>query len=125
MPRNTIDEVKILLPDTGLTDEALTMYLELADAIVSSYLVGKGLNDGILKQIELYLCAHAIISTTDRPTIMEKAGPTEQRFANIFGSGLLSTTWGQMALMLDETKTLMDLAGVKSKITFLAINEVR
>lgn len=122
MSRVTPTEVKEII-DTQLTDPRIEVFIIGASKLVDNTLVGKGLDEDTLKEIERWLAAHNVAATHERQAIHEKAGPAEQRFSDIFGQGLLSTTWGQMAISLDTTGTLQDIAHHRREIKFKAVPE--
>ena len=122
MPRVTALMVQEII-DTELTESRVKIFIAGASKMVDNTLVGKGLDEDTLIEIERWLAAHNIAATFERQAIHEKAGPAEQRFPDIFGQGLLSTTWGQMAVALDTTGTLQDIADRRRMIKFKAIPE--
>ena len=122
MPRVTALMVQEII-DTELSESRVKIFIAGASKMVDNTLVGKGLDEDTLIEIERWLAAHNIAATFERQAIHEKAGPAEQRFPDIFGQGLLSTTWGQMAVALDTTGTLQDIADRRRMIKFKAIPE--
>lgn len=118
--RVTPNEVKEII-DTELTDARITAFITGANAVVDNNLLNRNLEDATLKEIERWLSAHYIAHSIERQAIQEKAGPVEQRFSDVFGKFLESTTYGQTASTLDPTGTLSNL-GMK-KVNFKAINE--
>jgi len=120
MPRVTALMVQEII-DTQLPESRVEIFIAGASKMVDNVLVGKGLDDDTLIEIERWLSAHNIAATFERQAIHEKAGPAEQRFADIFGQGLLSTTWGQMAVALDTSETLQDIADRRRTIKLKAI----
>lgn len=117
--RVTPDEVKEII-DTDLTDPRITAFITGANQVVTTLLADDHEAD-VLKEIERWLSAHNIATTIERQAIHEVAGPAEQRFSDVFGKYLESTTYGQTASALDTTGKLSSLG--KKKITFKAINE--
>jgi hypothetical protein len=107
--------------ETDLTDPQVEVYIDVAHALITEYLADKGLSDDVLTQIEKFLTIHTIVTTLERPETLVKAGPTEVRWANIFTQGLGSTTWGQMAKVLDGTNTLSELDGIRRTPEFYAV----
>jgi len=120
MARVTAAEVKEIL-DTTLTDARVDAFIIAASAAVDEMLGNSNLGATLLKEIERWLAAHYIVATIERQATHEKAGPVEQRFADVFGQYLLSTTYGQTAAQLDTTGTLSN-AGKKVP-NLKAINE--
>jgi hypothetical protein len=120
IPKISYDEV-VLLYQTDLTEAQVQAYIDFAHAILQEYLEGQGISEEVLHQIELFLTIHTIVTTQERPETLVKAGPTEVRWANIFTQGLGSTTWGQMAKVLDGTNTLATLDGTRKNLTLYAV----
>lgn len=120
MPRTTPDKVRRIL-DTDLDNPHIEAYIEGANQLVTAILEGKNLTDELMENIERWLTAHMIASTRDREAIMQKAGPAEQRFSDIFEKRLDSTSYGQMAIALDPTGGLFDLSVQRRPIRIHAI----
>lgn len=118
MARVTIDEVKAII-ETSATDTQMQEYIFSAEAFVDSVL-GTSLNDTLLKEIERWITAHLLASSRDRQAVEEGAGGAYVKYGTVYGRGLLSTTYGQHAIMLDPTGTLDTLAS-KKKVYFKAI----
>lgn len=117
--RVTPEEVQEII-DTELTDPRITAFITSANQVVTNLLSNDHESD-TLKEIERWLAAHYIAATIERQAIHEKAGPAEQRFADVFGKRLESTTYGQTAAGLDTTGKLASL-GLR-KISFKAVSE--
>jgi len=109
--RTTVDLVKNILDNTLLSNAVIESYIASANVFVTEALNEVGLSDAILAEIEMWLTAHMIVITRERQSIKEEAGSASITYANVFGAGLKSTTYGQMALMLDSTGTLAVLSG--------------
>lgn len=114
------DGVKEII-DTDLTDPRIQAFIDGANQIVTKVLGSEGLTEALLKEIERWLSAHYIAATFERQAIHEVAGPAEQKFSDVFKSGLDSTTYGQTAKSLDPTGGLSNL-GMKT-VSIIAINE--
>lgn len=93
----------------------LSVFIENAKAIVDSYLLEKGLADAILRRIAIYLSAHFAF-LKEGQIKSEKIGDSNTTFNVTSGFGLLSTTFGQMAISLDSSGTLWELER-KDKLT--------
>ena len=124
MPRVTPTEVREII-DTKLTDARIEIFITGATTLVNNKLVGKGLDDPTLKEIERWLSAHNIAANIDRQVIHEEAGrgAAVQKFSDIFGQYLLSTTYGQTAITLDPTGTLEEIAQARRPIKLISIPE--
>lgn len=118
--RVTADDVKEIL-DTDLTDTRIDAFITGANVFVTKILGNKNLGVDLLKEIERWLSAHYIAATINRQAIEQVAGPVEQKFSDVFGKNLDSTTYGQTAQGLDPTG-LLAKAGMKT-VSFKAINE--
>lgn len=122
MGRVSASEVKDII-DTDLTDSVIDTYILYAHTLVEDHLVDEGLSDEALKEIERYLTAHAITATTNREAIEEEAGPARQKFSDVFGPGFFSTSYGQMAMNIDDSGILADLGQAKQRPTIKAVKE--
>lgn len=105
MPRVTPDDVKaILRKEPG---SPLESFIETADALVTNLLTDL-LSDIMLKQITLYLSAH-FYHVTD-PNYREQAiDDSEHKYRSKVGMGLHLTHFGQQAMVLDSTGTLVEV----------------
>ncbi len=107
------DDVKKII-DTDLTDAVIGTYIDdaydFADGIsITSDLVVK------------YLTAHLIATHRDRPVKSEEAGGAKVVYEGVFGIGLLSTMYGQMAISMDTTGALSLLANQKKSAFIRAV----
>lgn len=105
MARVTDTEVK----EIYITTVDTTPFITTATLLVDEELVGQGLSDDRLKQIELYLAAHyASLSLEKGGLKRRKMGESEDEFRGPTGSalGLLSSSYGQQAVALDSTGLL-------------------
>lgn len=119
MARVTASEVKDII-DTDLIDARVNAYINSANILVNEVLVNEGLSDALLTEIERWLAAH-YITCNERQAIQQVAGPAEQRFSDVFGKHLLSSTFGQTAAQLDTTGKLAKLG--QKTVTLKAISE--
>lgn len=107
------------LPSNDDTD--VTIHLETANVIVDEELVGQGLSDARLKQIELYLAAHfGCIAVEKGGITRERAGESEEGYRQDFSSrpNLSMTRYGQQALVLDKSGKLAALDAPAGKAEF-------
>jgi len=108
MALNTPDEIQEIVA-TELTTERIQAYIDGANALVESALFGKGLPDVLLKEIERWLSAHLLVTTSQRQLEKASAGPAGATFFGKSGAGLNSSTYGQTVLHMDTTGTLQQL----------------
>jgi len=106
--RNTPAEVQEIVA-TNLDTERIQAYIDGASALVDSQIVGKGLNDTLLKEIERWLAAHLLVTTSQRQLEKASAGSAGATFFGKSGMGLNSSTFGQTVLHMDKTGTLRNL----------------
>lgn len=118
MARTTVDDIKAILDDTGLTDLQLGDYLTSANIYVTGNLSDKGLSDDVLTEIERWIAAHMVSITRERPAKEAEAGGARILYTGEWGKGLENTSYGQMAIALDSTGTLKAISdGVKTAWT--------
>lgn len=100
--RVTEEEVREILT-TSLT--SLTAFISTANVMVTEELVGEGLSDDRLKEIERYLAAHfaCIASPRKRDEKVDVASATYRGKTDM---GLDATLYGQQAKILDTTGIL-------------------
>lgn len=118
--RVNADEVKAII-DTTLTSTVINSYITSANVYVDEVLTGKGLSDAILKEIERWLSAHMIASTKERQSKEEGAGGAFIKYTGYWSTGLLGTSYGQMAVSLDSSGTLDALTKGKGTVSTQAI----
>jgi hypothetical protein len=105
MARVTVLEVKTILGNTSLSDDAVTAFIDMAHFIVDDKIVGSGYSEQKLKLIELNLSAH--FTTAQNPQITSrKIGDVQDSYKVSDLNGLESTLYGQTALMLDNMNFL-------------------
>jgi len=110
--RVTVDEVKTII-DTTLTATIITGYIKSANAFVTASLEPVLTDVTILKEIERWLAAHMIASTKERQSKEESAGGATIKYAGYWGTGLNGTSYGQMAIAIDTSRTLSAMAAGK------------
>jgi hypothetical protein len=86
----------------------LSVFIEMSVILIDEYLSDKGLSDGVLRLIGKNLAAHFAF-LKEGQLKSETIGPTSSTFNMATGLALNSTTFGQMAIMLDSSKTLAKL----------------
>lgn len=115
--------VSIILPDTELSDGVIQAFITSAERYLVSTSVSASVDATTVEELTKWLAAHFITSTVERLAISEKAGPTEQKFANVYSKNLSSTPYGQTAITLDYSGILNQISQGKRNIVFLAIPE--
>lgn len=116
--RTTATEVKQIM-DTSLADAVVDYYITVAAEIVDDLDANTTLGGTRLEEIERWLTAHLIAVTRERQGQKEKIGDAEITYAGKFDMNLQSTTYGQVAAMLDSSGTLAQLG--RRKISIKAI----
>ncbi len=120
MARATEQEVLDIM-DNDLTEAQVTPYLTSTNVFVTDALGSKSLSAAILKEIERWLTAHMIASTKDLQAKEEGAGGAEIKYTGYWSTGLLGTNYGQTAISLDSSNTLVAIAGGKKSASITAI----
>ncbi len=111
--RTTVAKVKLILPETELADPIITAYIEAAGTWLNTLFAGMSNSAEMEAELERWLAAHLIVATQDRIATKEGAGGAYIEYTGVFGEGLRSTPYGQMALALDVTGMLA-AAGMKT-----------
>lgn len=111
------------LIETSKTDEVIdTNFIDTAHQLVLEHLEGKGLSEGVLRLIELYLAAHFLALAEEQGAIMRDAyGDASTLFANVYEGGLKMTRFGQQAIAFDTTGTLAKLSTNKLRAEFRVV----
>ena len=103
----TIDEVKLMI-ETSLTDDQITRFMTMARNYMAANLDSQTcLTDEIKDEIERLLSAH-FISMRDQRVTSEKVGDASATYQGSFGMGFNSTLYGQQAIILDCSNTLVN-----------------
>ncbi len=110
MARTTKELVRDIMDDVVLDDVILDSYIESANTFVTSALGKKGMGETVLSEIERWVTAHMIASTRDRQIKKAGAGGAEVEYTGKWGEGLNGTSYGQMAVTLDTSRTLSAMA---------------
>jgi len=119
--RTNVDDVSNILDDTALDTDIIESYINSANVFVTATLGTKGLGDAVLEEIEKWLSAHMISVTRERVAKEAGAGGAYIKYAGSWGAGLLGSTYGQMAISLDTSGTLINIAKGKSTAWVYAI----
>ena len=118
--RTTVDDVINILDNTDLDEDVIEGYINSANVFVTATL-GTTLSVAVLTEIEKWMAAHMIVSTRERMSKEEGAGGAYIKWAGEWGKGLLYTPYGQMAVTLDTTDVLNNIAKGKSSAWIKAI----
>ncbi len=119
--RTTVNEVKQILDDTQLTDPVITAYIGTSNTFVDENLLSTSLSAAMLTEIEKWLTAHLITISRERMAAKEEAGGARIEYIGAFGAGLSSTPYGQTAIALDNTGTLLALSNGTKSIKIVAL----
>ncbi len=122
MSRTTYIEVKSVI-DTGLTEAEITMLINNANRMIDYTITNSSLSTDQLKDIETWLAAHLIAIGKERQPKEERVYDIWIKFQTVLGTGLHSTSYGQMVLLLDTTKAF--LHAQKMKATVDAVSQYR
>lgn len=124
MSRTTSNDVTSLLGENPSLD--VTIPMRLAMNLVDANLVGVGLTDTQLTDIELFLAAHFTLLTIENgPLASKKQGvASQEQYHNVYKAGLASTRFGQSAITIDTTGILAQLSAKADKPTLTAQFEV-
>lgn len=109
-----------------LPDDDVQIYIDIAAVIRSEDLEGKSITPGRLDLIELNLAAHyAIVSREYGGLTAQTVGQSEERYHIISDKmfGLGATRFGQQALALDTSGTLVTLASSPLKAKFTVVGD--
>ena len=99
----------IAIMDTELEASDVQPFVDMANALVNEHLVGEGVSESLLGQIEKQLGAHYTAAFKDRMPESQKLGDASIKFIGKFDMGLDLTPYGQMAKSMDPTGILADL----------------
>lgn len=105
--------------DTDLTAIQLNAFIAGAHVIVNENLVGKGLSEALLTEIEKWLAAHLASIRDQRVQSENIAGEYSVTYQGKTGLGLDATLYGQMVKQFDHTGTLATLGQKRASITVL------
>jgi len=100
----TVDEVKVILGSTELSDSTIFTFIDTADALMDKVFEGDTeLSDALKREIQRWYAAHLIASALERLPRREKIGDAEIDYIGTFGRQLEATPYGQVVLQLDIT----------------------
>lgn len=119
--RTSAAEVKQII-ETSQEDVIVEAYIASASLFVDDTLGSSTLSEATLENIEMWLSAHLLAVTRERVAKEEGAGGAFIKYAgNYDTAGLKSTQYGQMAIMLDTTGTLTNIANSKMTASIKAV----
>jgi hypothetical protein len=95
--------------DTELTSAQLAAFINTAHYLIQANLTASGLDENVLTEIHKYLAAH-YASLRDQRLESEQVGDVRKSYQGKTGMYLEATNYGQMALALDTSGTLANLA---------------
>lgn len=131
MSLNTVTELKDILEVPGeVTNASLQAFLDDANIFVSEDLAAKGFTSTRLKAIEKYIAAHLAIQYIERGGLVSsQTGLARDTYtslsplgnANIGGFQL--TRYGQQAITLDTSKTLLGMSTSTLKAKFRVLSD--
>lgn len=120
--RVNAEEVKEVVSTSLSNDTILGSMIDTANVLVDTHLLGEGHSDDVLKKIELYLAAHFVALTEEGGGITRaRLGEADESYANVYGTGLNSTRFGQTALSLDSSGVLASVAQATLKAEFRVV----
>jgi len=114
----TIDDPNIVKLDGFIRSAHLIVTEQLAPKIDPT--TGVPMSAARLREIELWLSAH-FVKVADMQVKSESAGVSSTYRGND-GSGLEGTTFGQQAITLDTTRTLLAMAKQKPVVSMNVLN---
>ena len=98
------------------SEEIVNSYITAANRMVTDNLTNKGVATDTLTEIERWIAAHLIAVTQERQSKKEGAGGAFIEYTGKYEEGLRMTSYGQMAISLDYSGTLLNLFKTKAKI---------
>lgn len=92
-----------------------TPFIMAASTLVDNVLSGTDLSADTLYEIERYLAAH-FMTARQQQVRSQKIGDAQETYSTAFGEMLKSSTYGQMALVLDTSGKLADVGKRPAKL---------
>lgn len=119
MPLRATDaDVNYLMDSSGVV---YTASIATANLLVEEELVGSGLTEARLTEIEKYLAAHFATLAKERGGVVRTtSGESAESYRQVHSKyqGLNSTTFGQQAITLDTTGKLVSIGSGGMKAEF-------
>ena len=117
MARTTSAEVLQIMDGCTLSSTIIDAYILAANALLDKVFYGDStLGTVVLEEVERWLTAHMIASTTWRTSKSESVGQVSVTYTGDFKENLSSTPYGQMVLTLDFTGKMGNLGKRKASI---------
>ncbi len=114
--RVTEDQVKEIIS----TSLSVSIFINVASRYIDEILGSSSLTADRLGDIELYMAAHLVALTEEGGGVtMQRVGSTTVQYAQLRGSKLSLTRFGQMALTLDTTELLEKSEKPKASLTMI------
>lgn len=116
--RTTHDEVLEIMDNCTVSHSVIDKLIIAASAVVDQvFLDDDDIGDTLLAEIEKWLTAHMIASTSlYRTTSEEEVGDARAKYTGQWGKKLESTPYGQMVLTLDTTGKMARLGKMAASI---------
>ena len=113
--RTSVSDVGLIF-NTSLGSAIVTAFITTANLIVNEELVGSGMTDARLVEVEKWLSAHLLATRDQRyQSKAVDSNRTTVSYQGKTGLGLKATFYGQQVLLLDRSGTLASLGeGLKS-----------
>lgn len=106
----TADDVAAVY-ETDRDATELEPFVAIAEAFTTQFLAGKGLSDAVLKEVQRYVAAHFLFVTeTGVHEVLRIADVSERFTKSEKNPGLMDSRFGRMAVTLDPSGTLSELA---------------
>lgn len=120
--RVTAAEVTAIIPTSIADATILAEMITTASQFVDDHLADQDLSTRILRSIEQYLAAHFVALTEEGGgLISSEFGDADDKWANVYESGLKSTRFGQAAISMDSSGTLARVASTNMKALFRVV----
>lgn len=95
--------------NTELTTGRIETFISGAATFIENALAGKSLSEDHLKELQRWMSAHLIATTSERQLQKASAGPASATYFGVPGKGLEGSTYGQAVLNMDFTGTLAEM----------------
>jgi hypothetical protein len=98
-----------LIIATELEDAQVAAFIRTAHVMVQETLASRGLSEERLAEIDLWLAAHYLAISDQRPQQEKIGSEYAVTYQGQTGQGLQATLYGQQVLLLDTTGALANL----------------
>jgi len=114
MPLTNEVDVRAAMGEPSSTDCSLA--IQVASQMVAENLASSALSLATRRNIEMYLAAHIqLLAVENGPLAKKMISEVTEGYHDVYGPGLMSTRFGQMAILLDTTGTLAKQAQQAAK----------